>query len=264
MLLESLGYRTDLMFARWNGEVSDLGEYLHIRTPSNPTYYWGNFLLFKNPPLEGDFERWNALFKGHFPESQHVALGIDGTRGETGQLQPFLTAGFDLEKSVVLTATQTHAPARMNLEVEVRPLKTDADWAAALELQILCRDTQHTLESYRVFKTAQLKNYRLLTDLGLGEWFGVFLTGKQEKGKLVADLGIFFSSEMARYQVVETHPQYRRQGLCGRLVFEASQYAFAKGAEILVMVADPEYHAARIYESVGFAVAEIQVGLQKF
>lgn len=258
MDLHSLGYRTDLMFARWNGEVTDFGEYRRIRTPSNPTFYWGNFLLFARPPLEGDFEHWNALFVEHFPEAKHVAFGMDGTRGEAGASQPFLDAGFTLERSVVLTATQTHAPAHMNLEAEVRPLKSDADWDAALEVQVLSRDSEFSLESYRIFKSAQMKNYRLLTDLGLGEWFGAFLSGK-----LVADLGIFFSSDLARFQVVGTHPEYRRRGLCGRLVFEASQYAFDKGAETLVMVADPEYHAARIYESVGFAVLEQQVALQK-
>ncbi len=259
MKLESLGYRTDLMFARWNGEVTDFGEYLRIRTPSNPTYYWGNFLLFAQPPQGGDFERWNALFRKHFPEAKHVAFGVDGTRGEAGVSQPLEDAGFTLERSIVLTATGTHAPARMNLEAEVRPLKSDADWAAALEVQILCREPEHELESYRIYKTAQMKNYRLLTELGLGEWFGAFL-----KGQIVADLGVFFSSDLARFQMVATHPEYRRRGLCARLVLEASQYAFAKGAETLVMVADPEYHAARIYESVGFEVLERQVAFQKF
>ena len=258
MDLHSLGYRTDLMFARWNGEVTDFGEYQRIRTPSNPTYYWGNFLLFARPAQGGDFERWNVLFREHFPEARHVAFGVDGTGGEAGASQPFLDAGFTLERSVVLTATQVQAAKHMNLEAEVRPLKTDADWDAVLEVQVLSRDSEFSLESYRIFKSTQLKNYRLLTELGLGEWFGAFL-----KGKLVADLGVFFSSDLARFQAVETHPEYRRRGLCGRLVFEASQYALAKGAETLVMVADPEYHAARIYESVGFAVLEQQVGLQK-
>jgi len=258
MNLHSLGYRTDLMFARWNGEVTDFSEYLRIHTPSNHTFYWGNFLLFARPPQEGDFERWSALFREHFPDAKHVAFGVDGTKGEAGVSQPFLDAGFTLERSVVLTATQTYAPERMSLEAEVRPLKSDADWDAALEVQVLCRDPLYSLESYRIFKSAQLKNYRLLTELGLGEWFGAFLSGK-----LVADLGIFFSSDLARFQMVGTHPEHRKKGLCGRLVFEASRYAFDKGAETLVMVADPEYFAARIYESVGFAVLEQQVALQK-
>lgn len=45
MNLRSLGYHTDLMFPRFDGLVVDCGDYLAVRTPSNPRFYWGNFLL---------------------------------------------------------------------------------------------------------------------------------------------------------------------------------------------------------------------------
>ena len=51
MNIQSLGYRTDLFFPRFDGEVTDRGDYIVIRTPSNPTYHWGNFLLFNQPPV---------------------------------------------------------------------------------------------------------------------------------------------------------------------------------------------------------------------
>jgi hypothetical protein len=46
MNVKSLGYRTDLIFPTFDGEIIDRGDYLVIRTPKNPTFYWGNFLLF--------------------------------------------------------------------------------------------------------------------------------------------------------------------------------------------------------------------------
>jgi hypothetical protein len=46
MNLKSLGYRTDLIFASFDGEITDRGDYLAIRSPTNPDFYWGNFLLF--------------------------------------------------------------------------------------------------------------------------------------------------------------------------------------------------------------------------
>jgi len=55
MKVRSLGYRTDLIFPRFDGEIIDREGYLVIRTPTNPTYFWGNFLLFQNPPGAGDF-----------------------------------------------------------------------------------------------------------------------------------------------------------------------------------------------------------------
>src|SRR3990172_6867910 len=58
----SLAWRTDLIFPRFDGEILDRGRYLVIRTPSNPTFYWGNFLLFDGPPAPGDDEPWPPLF----------------------------------------------------------------------------------------------------------------------------------------------------------------------------------------------------------
>ena len=59
---------------------------------------------------------------------------------------------------------------------------------------------------------------------------------------------------LARFQLVETHPDVRGRGLAGTLVHHVSRYGFdTLGAETLVMVADPEYLAIRLYRSVGFS-----------
>jgi hypothetical protein len=62
MHIKSLGYRTDLIFASFDGEIFDRGDYQVIRSPTNPTFYWGNFLLFPQPPQEGDHEKWRERF----------------------------------------------------------------------------------------------------------------------------------------------------------------------------------------------------------
>src|SRR4051812_23434282 len=36
-------------------------DHLVIRSPSNPAFYWGNLLLFDEPPQPGDVERWERL-----------------------------------------------------------------------------------------------------------------------------------------------------------------------------------------------------------
>lgn len=96
-----------------------------------------------------------------------------------------------------------------------------------------------------------------MTRAGLGLWFGAFL-----ENRLVADLGVFTAGRIGRFQQVGTHPDYRRRGICGALVYQASRYAFDQmKLETLVMVADENYHAAKIYESVGFQAKEHQVGV---
>ena len=59
-------------------------------------------------------------------------------------------------------------------------------------------------------------------------------------------------SGIARYQNVETQPEFRRQGLATRLVYEAGVHALAElGAKTLVIVADPDDEAIRIYRAAG-------------
>jgi predicted GNAT family acetyltransferase len=84
-------------------------------------------------------------------------------------------------------------------------------------------------------------------------------------GGLVTQLGLVTASPgLARFQSVETHPDVRGRGLAGTLVHHASRYGFGGlGAQTLVMVADPEYVAIRVYRSVGFAVSENQLGVQR-
>jgi len=260
MHVHSLGYRTDLIFPAFDGQILDRGAYLVILTPTNPGFYWGNFLLFANPPGEGDLESWKSLFAqeiGAKIRAEHFAFGWDTVNGETGVIQPFLVAGFNLGQSYVLTAQQVNLPPKYNREAEVRPLVSDQDWEQATQNQLACRIPGHSLESYRVFKTDQMRRYRQMSQAGLGHWFGAFLGAR-----LVTELGIFTSGRLGRFQQVGTHPEYRRQGLCGALVYQASRYALEKmGVETLVMVAEEHYHAAKIYESLGFRPRERQVGL---
>ncbi len=95
MQIRSLAYQTDLFFPRFDGEVADRGDYTVIRTPSNPTFHWGNFLLFDQPPVPGDLHRWRWLFAeeiGTAPAIKHLAFGWDSVHGETGDIQPLLDA----------------------------------------------------------------------------------------------------------------------------------------------------------------------------
>ena len=64
MNIHSLGYLTDLFFSDFDGLTTDRGEYLVIQTPANPDFYWGNYLIFANPPAKGDFDRWRGLLPG--------------------------------------------------------------------------------------------------------------------------------------------------------------------------------------------------------
>ncbi len=145
----------------------------------------------------------------------------------------------------------------MNSDVTVRPLVTDMEWQEALKLYTLCFQGEHSEPGYSIFARRLQNQYRAMVDAGLGQWFGAF-----QSGQLAGALGLFTNDGIGRFQSVCTAPAFRRRGICSRMVYEAASFGLTEmGADRLVMAADPEYHAARIYESLGFRVTEKQVAL---
>jgi hypothetical protein len=238
--------------------VEDRGEYLVIRSLDNPDFWWGNFLLL--PTLApGSGPMWTARFEAEFPTARHVTLGVDVP--EDGTLDPaeLISLGLDFEPSEVLTAGQLRPPPHPNTAATYRVLAGDDDWRQAALLRMAAAE-QDTAE-HAEFNRARLASERALTEAGHGAWWGAFLDGQ-----LVASLGVVpvggpasGKPSVARYQNVETHPGFRRQGLAGTLAWLAGDSVLASGAAgTLVIVADPAYVAIRVYRSVGFAETERQ------
>jgi ribosomal protein S18 acetylase RimI-like enzyme len=259
--IASLGYRTDLALLELGGSVfEERPDCVVVRTPHNPTFWWGNFVLFPRPPSHDETDRCLEVFQREFPDAQHVALGFDGIDGSVDDLADFSRAGLTPEASSVMTAGRVHEPARPNRDAEYRTLESDDDWAQQVELHVACRDDDQEEASHRVFSTAKATTARTLVAKGHGAWFGAFVDGQ-----LRSSMGLFRASPgLARFQSVETFPNARGHGLAGTLVHYVSQYGFDRlGAHTLVMVADPTYLAIRIYRSVGFATTENQLQVER-
>jgi ribosomal protein S18 acetylase RimI-like enzyme len=260
--VRSLGYRTDLALLRLGGsEIEDRGDHVVVRSPHNPTFWWGNFLLLPSAPQVSDTERWLERFVETFPDCQHMAFGFDGTDGAVGDLAGFAQQGLRCEASTVLQASSVHEPARSNREATYRRLVSDDDWAQSVDLRVTCRDPEdEDADVHRVFATRKVATNRELTEAGHGAWFGAFVDGR-----LLCHMGLFAASPgLARYQSVETHPAARGRGLAGTLVYEVARYGFAElAAHTLVMVADPDYPAVRLYRSVGFVDRETQLQAER-
>jgi GNAT superfamily N-acetyltransferase len=257
--IRSLGYRTDLAIRVLEGsQVEDRGDYLVIRSPQNPTFWWGNFLLLSVPPLPGQAGEWLARFDAEFPGASHVALGVDVTEADEVDSRELIAAGLQLTRSAVLTARDMHAPPHPNTSATYRRLSGDDDWGQAAELRAAISAGEPGFEPG--FLRARLAAERAITEAGHGSWFGAFIDGR-----LLAQLGVITGKAgLARYQNVETHPTARRQGLAGSLVWHAGRDALAAdGVSTLIMVADPADVAIRVYRSVGFVAAQDQIGFER-
>ncbi|MDB4537205.1 GNAT family N-acetyltransferase [Akkermansiaceae bacterium] len=243
------GYLTDAIFHRDHGSVEDKGDYYLIRTPSNPTFYWGNHLLFKSPPAPGDYEHWRKIHDQEFGTDQkHIAFGWDSS--EKGSTEEFESNGFTLDDGIVLQQTTEPAPVPQNKDLNIRKIHSDQDWHAVTELQITQGCPGVSDADYRDFKTRQMNNYRASQSRGLGHWWGAFLGDE-----IVGDMGLFFSPDgkMGRFQAVETAPSQRRKGVCTTLLSYLIRKAFQnEGAEELFIVTDLDSVPETIYRSVGF------------
>lgn len=82
--------------------------------------------------------------------------------------------------------------------------------------------------------------------------------------KLIADLGIYHKDQLARFNDVVTHADYRNRGLCFTLVSNATDYIIKNSdVETLIMHADENYFAQKIYGKVGFQEAEKLVAIER-
>lgn len=274
-----LGFRSELIFHGADGVVLDCrAEHgcRVIRTPSNPSFYWGNYLLFDHAPRADDASRWEHLFvqqiAGRQPESTHRAFGW--VEDAPGDIAGFLAAGYQVNNATVMQGTRVPVVPAPTLEASLRPFEQSGDaaeraWSQLVELHIATRAPQFSERGYRPYAQRSVARWRALAARGRGNWFGAFAAG-DDAPRLVAALGIYAEAEpndgerIARYQAVMTAPEHRRRGLCRALIAQAARYAFDElHASRLVIVAAAGEMPERLYASIGFVAAGLQRGLQR-
>ena len=266
----SLVWATDVDTLPLDRVVVRRDGYVLIRTPSNPSFYWGNLLLFDAPPRPGDGRRWEALFEQEFanePRVEHHTFAWDETGGVAGAAQQeFVAHGYELDESVGLVAeageVQPHQRENRDVVVQALDPAAGADeelWTAVVDLQVAGRPEGYEEAGFRTFARPRLDSRRELFRRGRGAWYVAL---DPASGEVAASCGIVVTAGRGRFQVVDTALAYRRRGICSRLVVAAARHAAEEyGAERFVIVADLHYHALGLYESLGFARQEHVVGV---
>ena len=257
----SLVLATDIDVLAVDHTVDRRDGYLVVRSPTNPAFWFGNFLVFDDAPGPGDGERWERLFEREFadePAVRHRTLRWDRTDGELGvAAEAFLARGYDLETLIGLVAEPAELVAhpRANQDVRIRRLDPTTGgpdeplWAAVVEIQVAGRDARMTEDDYRDFSRARYAELRALFVAGRGGWYAALTPA----GEVAASCGIVATGDRGRFQAVETAEPYRRRGICSRLVVDAAAHAAAEHSLCtLVIAADADYHALGLYESLGF------------
>lgn len=240
--------------------VTDRGRYLVVRSPHNPLFHWGNFLLFRSTPEAAEIGEWIGAFVEEFPDATHVALGVDGTAGlEPGSY--LASTGLDIERDVVLSSRGLRRPPPPSEGTTVREIRSDDDWNQVLDLRLeVSRDDGPLPEEHGLFLERSSDEARTLVAAGHGAYFGAF-----SDDRLCSMVGIISDGgRVARFQNVATRADHRRRGLARGLVARAGEFGRLElGAQTLVIVADAGGPAAELYRSVGFRDTEFQIGLSR-
>jgi ribosomal protein S18 acetylase RimI-like enzyme len=268
--IRSLVWATDIDVLARDHEVYRRPDHWAIHSPGNPTFWWGNFLLFDDAPGLGDGQRWEEIFSAEFgarPDVTHRTFAWDRVDGAVGEAESELVAnGYKLEATSGLIATpeQIRPHARANTEATVRSLDPrhghDTElWEQVLAIQLAQAPPEHSDDYHRNFLQTRQNGLRDRFSAGDGSWYVALVDGV-----VVGSLGIVVTEGRARFQTVDTAGAYRRRGVATRLVHDAAQHAAAHHAvRRFVMAADPNYHAIGIYESLGFTRAESVCGAMR-
>lgn len=262
------GWATDFILHRFDAEVIERDDCLVVRTPANPTYYWGNCLVLPRLPADDELAHWLARFDAEItqrqPASRHVAIGIDDEfRGE--RRPAWEAAGFALKVNHMLAlvaGVQPPLPRAPRGDVLLRPLDLATEGDALAEVEMTDAEGFEPV-GYRAYLLKQHERYLAMQDAGLLRWFGLWCDGR-----LAATCGLMRDcaavGASGRFQRVVTHAQWRRRGLATSLVHGVCRWGFEQWrVRELYMGADPADVAIGIYRSVGFRDLSTGIGLQR-
>ncbi|MEH0441499.1 GNAT family N-acetyltransferase [Streptomyces scabiei] len=254
--LKSLALYSDLLILGSAAEVDVTDGYISIRTPSLPQLRIGNAILFPKPPSREDVATWIRRLELKVGESaaRYGRIAWEGGQPREDVYRAFKSAGFEPYDSLSMqTAVVQARPSPTT--VSTKAVRADAEWRDLLDFHV--EANQVATPSDHEFLAARLDLYRTESEAGTGAWFTAHVDGR-----VVGCCGIALGDGLARLQGLETSTSHRRGGIGISLVKVASEWALQRdGTNHLVSVVDPDYHARRLFESVGFQTHDLACGV---
>lgn len=245
-------WATDVEILRLGGSaIEDRGDHLVVRSPHNPGYHWGNFVLVTDPHAVDHADRWIAAFDAEFPDADHLSIGLPGEPGRG----PWAAREVQVEAELVLTSGAPVPTTAEPAGYRSHPIESPDEWAAvvAMDLAELTADGQPDTDATRLFRQRRAATRSALVDRGVAAFFGA-----STPAGLVAQLGIVLcgpigeARQVARFQHVGTLAEHRGQGLASHLLGVAAQWAGHRGADRWEIHVDAGTAAHRLYTALGF------------
>lgn len=250
--------QSELAVLRHSCEIKEKTEYFVVRSLRNPHFHWGNFLIFKQAPQKNDLPKWEEYFCLEFPEFIHQHRAFTWIHGEELPADCKITE-YLIEKTVCLTTKDVQPVKQIHPDITIRKVQTEQEWLELEQKQAERIKPEDRDPSFLSFNKQKFKDYKAIVDKDLGDWFIADLGGEW-----VGDLGLFHSEGMACYQNVTTYPGFEGLGIAHALVYGSAQYAIAHyPVKELVIVAEENSRAQKIYQNLGFQVVERRTNLYR-
>ena len=253
--MRSLEFATDLMVQDGQTEIQRFDDRFVQRTPDEPNYWFGNRVVFYEPPKSAD--NLIAQFHSDIPEAKHICISWDVPNLSIQSVKDvFESTGLRLEQGDVLALRQDLRRADVPEGINIRPLVSASDWQQSEAIgraDLLKNDAPEAgLDTFLKNKTTARQEQ---IAKGLGQWFGAF-----DGDTLAGDMGVFNDDRLIRYQSVQTHEAYRRRGICSALLCTCLDWARSRAPNALpVIVANADTDAGRLYRRAGFSLAETTI-----
>ncbi|WP_424941360.1 GNAT family N-acetyltransferase [Aliiroseovarius sp. S253] len=253
--MNSLEFATDLMVQVGQTDIQKFDDRFVQRTPDEPNYWFGNRVVFYEPPKSAD--DLIAQFHADIPEAKHICISWDIPDLSIQSVKDvFECTGLRVEQGDVLALRQELKRADMPVGINIRPLVSASDWQQSEAIgraDLLKNDVPEAgLDTFLKNKTVARQEQ---IAKGLGQWFGAF-----DGDTLAGDMGIFNDDRLIRYQSVQTHEAYRRRGICSALLCACLDWAKTRAPDALpVIVANADSDAGRLYRRAGFTLAETTI-----
>lgn len=256
-MLQSITLHSELLTLSGLSFLSDHGAYIVQETPDEPNFWMGNQLILRDQSFTA--QEAVSLFETHFPKAKHRSIVWDIPNLPLTDIDPtYQTLGLNADSVDALVLTKDLRQVDVPDGIKLRPMESSADWAAAADLAVdIGIEEGYNQDGYRTYVENRIKGRKVQISKGLGQWFGAF-----DGGRLVCQMGIFHDDIVARYQSVETRITHRKRGIASALLRHAALWALDRAPKAkVVIVAEVDGDAGRLYRSMGFTHAETIHGM---
>lgn len=252
-MFTTLGWQSDAVAMAGLSQVTDRGDHIVLCTPDEPNFWWANAVIAKGALRVA---RMQAHFAAAFPDAAHVSLGWD--RAVDAPLDEGAPPGFAWDPCDVMVWSGGRDRPTAPDGVTLRPLNGTNDWQQSMDLQgIIGREAGYDSPDHPAYLRGRSAARQRQIAAGQGAWFGAF-SGPD----LVAQLGVLHDGHLARFQDVETNPNWRRRGIASGLIGHALGWIAGLGLSgPRVIVADQDDGPGRLYQRLGFRVVDRQITL---